>query len=193
MLFSPAWCCAALICAASYGATLSGHMCPEDWPLTPFCLFAWNAAQWKTLFARFVHGRTRLVFATAEMAAAELVGLPVLSKWGIGDAGEFAAVDGPTPARASAAPAARAVYNAWEQCMGETLVYGPVLTALRREFDAMANAEWDAKRLTGALQAWLVSSQRLVERSSGRPLVATFWVQLDPTEEKVGKVLAIGA
>ena len=50
-------------------------MWPEDWPLTPFCLFAWNAPQWEALFSRLVRGRTRLVFATAEMAAGELVGL----------------------------------------------------------------------------------------------------------------------
>ena len=72
--------------------------------------------------------------------------------------------------------------------MGETLVYAPVLKALNVEFGS--TAEWQPARLTAAIQEWLVSHRRLFELRSGKPLTASYYVQLHADKDDVERVLA---
>eukprot|EP00501_MAST-03F_sp_TOSAG23-6_P002479 GSMAST32.ASY1.ANO1.2590.1 assembled CDS len=52
------------------------RLLPENWPCTPFALFAWNGEQWYTLFQRFVDSDTRLVIYNNN-AVINLVGMEV--------------------------------------------------------------------------------------------------------------------
>ena len=88
------------------------------------------------------------------------------------------------------------MYNGWEQCFGETLVYEPLLPALRSEFAHANEAEWEPAHLTAAVQGWLVTHERLFERQTGLPLRRAFFVEISETTEgpdavaRVSRVLA---
>ena len=58
---------------------LHGRLTPEEWPLTPFALFAWSGAQWEALFRNLVDGRVRLVLSTTATSPVGCVVVPKAS------------------------------------------------------------------------------------------------------------------
>lgn len=171
---SQGWLPALLLCATSFGvvALRGPRLLPENWPLTPFALFGWSGSQWTVLFDTFVRGDTRLVLS-AELAQ-DLVGLSVVKK----------CMRGATPARPGGV-----VYDAWDLCLGETTLQLDILDAL--DFKMMVQPDWDATGFTHTVEAWLRGSTRLVEISSGRPLLRAYFVSVT-AEGIVTDVLAKG-
>ena len=170
-------------------------------------------AQWDLLFAHFAKRRTRLVLATraaAEIDPVSLVGTPVLFKFkhhkktwqppqptAGSSLGDCDTTD--CGSRATVATAARgvALYDGWEQCVGETLVFHEVLDCL--DFEALATVESGvfteaagAGKMTAGIERWLRQQQRLLVAETGEPLVKAFWVRLDPVDNVVAEVLATG-
>jgi len=173
----------ALVAASASPLALRGQLVAEDWPLTPFALFAWSGRQWGPLFLNLVEGRVRLVLSPV---ASSPVGCLVLRKAGHGQ----------SPSAAAAATAA-VVYDGWEQALGETLVFNETLRgldfgALRRS-SAPAHALSWAPRLAAAVEGWL-RQERLVLAASGVVLRHAFVVELEPQRDKdvVKLVLAAG-
>jgi hypothetical protein len=181
------------------------RLLPEDWPCTPFALFAWNGAQWKDLFQRFHTGDTRLVLLTA--SAAQRLGRDGKQKQekkkkeksaGAPDASGAMALVGHTVLAHMAsrsrdkvdAAADVRLHDFWELGLGETFAHGPVLEKYRWG-DA-----WDARRFCADVEAWLVEEKRLVDLVSGEFLEVAAFVEV--AKEKGGgggvvtRVLAAG-
>ena len=154
-LGSPGWWCAIAVCAASAAPLLvRRRLVAEDWPLTPFALFAWSGPQWRSLFARLVDGDTRLVLGARAPPQPGQVVVPA------------AGLEGRRPA----AGAGEMAYDGWEQAVGETLVFNEVLRGL--DWEAMAaggRAGGWAPRLAVAVEKWLAGG-RLVLAGTGEPL-----------------------
>lgn len=160
------WAVAVAITAVALApATLAGRFLPESWPWTPFALFPWSGRQWSTLFDLFATGDTRLVIYPASRTA-PLVGVAVAPK------------DGP------ASPSA--VHDGWEHVMGETIVHGPVLDALRQHvFDKDAP---NVPAFCTAVQHWLAADRRMVELATGTACTRCAVVRVDDGG-RIGAVL----
>jgi hypothetical protein len=174
-VFSPAWWAATAVVMTSLGALAlrRGVPLPEDWPLSPIALFAWSHTQWRALFDRFAEGKTRLVLCADGDACQP--GAKVVGKFGTsasGGVGECPTV--PMVPRG----ANGCVYDGWEQCVGETLVFSSILRAVQQEGERMASPAWDATSFIGAVNAWLRSDRPLEEVYSGRPVIRAFYVEV---------------
>ena len=166
---------AVVVCATSAAAVACrrGHVLPEDWPVSPFALFAWNHQQWGVLFARFKEGDTRLILRTDSEQCS--VGATVVGKWGANSRANGAGSGGPTKRRGASC------YDAWEQSMGETLVFGGVLRALELEWVGIAADGWNTSRFCANVSVWLQAERRLVDIYSGRPLTQANFVRVERT------------
>jgi hypothetical protein len=188
-LFTPAWWVAVSIVMASVGTLVirKGVPVPEDWPVSPIALFAWSHRQWESLFARFAEGKTRIVLCTDGEKC--LPGTLVLSKWGTsaaGGVGECPSVEIFPRGKTGC------VYDGWEQCIGETLVFPPVLKAVLQEGSKMNAPEWNAGDFVAALNVWFQTDMPLVEIHTGRPVTRAFYVEVKERTEGVvvARVLA---
>ena len=161
--------------------TVSVRLLPEDWPCTPFALFAWNGTQWKDLFRRFHTGDTRLVLLTASAAQRLVLGEKNMSENRSGDASSNASTlvghtVMPHVASRSRDEAATVsdvrLHDFWELGMGETFAHGPVLEKYRWG-DA-----WDAQTFVRDVEAWLVGEKRLVDLLSGEFLEVAAFVEV---------------
>jgi hypothetical protein len=188
---STPWCVALAIPAASavwtaVSFTRKQHLLPEDWPCTPFALFAWSGDQWDALFHHFVDSDTRLVLTPHSCENGPQPGSIVIPK--------EVNPSGKAPKRV---PGDELVYNGWEQCVGETLVYGPVLATLLAAFPSMSAAKdagkaWDASEVLVGIEMWLQAERRLVVTESGEPLTKAYFVRVKDGN-RVEEVLAAGA
>jgi len=173
-LFSLGWCCAVAIFlgATMFPIAVRGTILPEDWPFTPFALFAWSGKQWDVLFATFSSGQTRLVLAPDDTPVKKLLGRSVLSHWGATGPGE-----GILGNKGRSAYGSDVVFDAWEQLVGETLVHGTLLPAF--DFDAMAKGDsWDARPLIKCIELWLQRDQKLFEIRSGQLMSKAYFVRV---------------
>eukprot|EP00931_Biecheleriopsis_adriatica_P004682 TRINITY_DN106311_c0_g1_i1.p1 TRINITY_DN106311_c0_g1~~TRINITY_DN106311_c0_g1_i1.p1 ORF type:complete len:453 (-),score=49.27 TRINITY_DN106311_c0_g1_i1:156-1472(-) len=168
---SPPWHFALLIVLLSFGSVfVRCRVLPEDWPSTPFALFAWNGLQWDTLRRTFETGQTRLVLSPDP--GCKPVGLPIITK-------------GFRSGRSVEAPG---VYDAWNVCLADTTLHAEIFAAL--DFDAMGKDEWDPSKLTTRIEDWL-KNDRLLELRSGRSLTRAFFVRV-AEDGKVCEMLASG-
>jgi len=169
----------------SVSFTKKRHLLPEDWPCTPFALFAWSGAQWDIMFHHFVDSNTRLVLAPDSCENGPQPGCIVVPK-----------EVNPSGKAPSKAPGEGLVYDGWEQCVGETLVYGPVLATLLAAFPSMSASKetgkaWDASTMLAGVEKWLQSDRRLVVTGSGEILTKAYFVQVKDGN-RVVEVLAAG-
>lgn len=172
-LFSPGWYCAVVVVIMSIGSVLGrGRLLPEDWPLTPFALFAWSGSQWQILRKTFEIGKTRLVLTAGDVSS-NIIG---------------ASIEGKAMRSATASSSSR-VFNAWNSCIADTTLHGDVLNAL--DFEAMGKATWEPSDFVCKIQAWLQRTQRLIELRTGHALVRAYLVKLTD-DGKVGAIIAKG-
>lgn len=157
---------------------------PEDFPLTPWALFAWNSKQYVLLKKHFVSGDTRLVLATDDILMSELSGCSVVDKWGMTSAGHGS--EGIATARQRPQHDRTIVFDAWDHIFGQTMVLNPVVRAL--DFENMPNI-WDASAACQQIDIWLRQKQRFFEVTSGFSLVRSYFVRVSGSG-KVVDVLA---
>lgn len=185
------WCALGISAAGAVPLALRRRLVAEDWPLSPFALFAFSGRQWDALFTHLdllpgvADRRTRLVLGPAAMASP--VGCAVVGRLSSGGSNDS---DG-----------AKVVYNGWEQVIGETLVFNEVLDGV--DFDllckdaataaatsAAAPPLW-AARLAEATEAWLEGG-RLLMLPHGEPLRHAWVVALEADCDVVSAVFASG-
>jgi len=183
---TPAWWLAVMVATiVPIWYFMTGQLIAEDWPLTPFALFAWSEQQWRILFHRFASGNTFLVFTVDtghQKAEKILIGKHIVHK---------SADSLPSTVSNLASKPQKilgpVVYNGWEQAIGETLVYNGVWKALA--FSEMVKENWDATKFVSKMEIWL-AKEKLVEIHSGEPLLRAYYVQVDQSSGKVLKILA---
>lgn len=187
-VLSQEWVCSIVIFALpTLYMLFTQKVLPEDFPLTPYALFTWNSKQWTSIHGLFVNNDTRLVLATDDVAIVDMPGCTVLNKWGMPSVGE--GVEGISASRARPEHDRTRVFDAWDQIIGQTLVFNPVVRAL--DFDAMS-ADWDASVACRRIEDWLREERPFFEVSSGMALVRCYFVRLDAQRGSVTQVLSCG-
>ena len=161
------------------------NLLPEDWPCTNFALFAWSSRQWEFLFERFRRGKTRLVLCTAASFSGpptpeKLRGIHVTRK-----------ADPAQRTRMATNPGGAldiVVHDAWEQIVGETLVF-PTLMWPLLEGAKLPRAKPGAPTRSYNRDDWLrefavlvskwLRRARLIEHVSGNPVLYAVAVRVD--------------
>merc|ERR1712232_1247715 len=103
----------------------SGWLIPENWPLSPFPLFAWPGAYWDSILNVLHTGDTRLVLTTD--TDLDPLGLPVLTHY----------------MRKCDALAPPFVYNGFYNLLDETNLQRDVFLAL--DLARLGKHDWDAE------------------------------------------------
>lgn len=188
---SDGWWLSLVVTAVSAFAVIGRgwRLLPENWPLTPFALFAWSSFQWNLLFTHFVRRRTRLALAVSSTALAA-------GKAGLIGASVVSAYDQEAQPVRRSEKKGLVLFDGWEQCIGETLVFQEVLDCI--DFEAMASVQGGtftdacgAVQLVTQVEWWLEQQKRLLVAETGEVLTKAFWVMLDPIEDVVVEVLAV--
>ena len=185
---------------------LRGRILPENWPLSPFALFAWSGPQWHELFRRFADGDTRLVLVTGTSPADDtgtvapdkhpLVGCIPIPKFGVG--GEWGGSDGLKQRQVTTTTDSDAeCFDAWDVLLGETLVHAQIVEALFAAggtgFGGQpgpSSPPWDAALFCRLVSTWLVRCRRLVALDSGLALQRCYFVRVNKTGGQITEVLA---
>ena len=160
--------------SAAY-STLVGFL-PEDFPSTPFALFAWNGTQWDCLFKHLVDGDTRLVVSPDGPPS---VGAKVFPKVNGTELGGSA--QGRPPVDRSSA------FDAWDQFLGETLV--PSVHFANAILPENDDDDFDAPNLCRVVDEYL-KAQSIVVVDTARPALRASFVQLRPGTSVIARVLA---
>jgi len=167
------WPEALAVASASAFYSIFIGLLPENFPSTPFALFAWNGKQWDSLFEHLVTGNTRLVVSPD---GPPQVGAEVFPKV----AGtELAGGDGRPDCSQSC------TFDAWDQFLGETLV--PSSDFAKRIFPNDSGLH--VPNLCRAVDEYL-KAESIVVIDTGRPALQSFFVQLKPGTQVVARVLA---
>ena len=151
------WCALGISAAGAVPLALRRRLVAEDWPLSPFALFAFSGRQWDALFTHLdllpgvADRRTRLVLGPAAMASP--VGCAVVGRLSSGGSNDS---DG-----------AKVVYNGWEQVIGETLVFNEVLDGV--DFDLLCKDAATAAATSAALPCGRPGWRRRRRRVRRRP------------------------
>ena len=197
---SPGWLAAVGVVVTWAAATLAlrwrrgGHgLLPEDWPVTPFALFAWNGAQWHRLFHRFVTGRRRIVVYNSGGSTTGLEGRSVVPHcWSYSEfAAGFAADVG-----ISKGKSADVVYDGWDLLVGETFCHPEVLALLDMDDDGTRPDAWEqrdggaAAKFVRGVSDWMGRARRFVNWRTGVVMDRVAYVELDGKTGKVARVLA---
>eukprot|EP00040_Diaphanoeca_grandis_P033372 m.204399 g.204399 ORF g.204399 m.204399 type:complete len:448 (+) comp32885_c0_seq1:203-1546(+) len=177
-----AWLLAVVVVAASFGVVLTrSKVLPEDFPCTPFALFAWNGSQYQTLLTQMCKQRTRLVLSTSECLP---IGYTIIPK---------GSPVGTTIAQLVQQAPIGVVHDAWEQVIGDTLVFNEVLQSVN--FNEMQKSSWidssGPAELANAVTKWLQQRQRLVEITSGKFITHAHFVVLEEKCDRIKHVCVL--
>ena len=200
---SDAWIAAGAVVVAWSGATLLWNLpscigtpggggrqqcrlLPEDWPCTPFALFAWNGRQWNVLFSRFVKLDRRLVvYNNAATKSSDLVGCEIVPRC-------WSRMEYKNNKRNlgmhTKTTCTRQVHNGWELLAGETFCHPVVLEQLNLHGSEVVEEEWDGKEFVVQVSMWMEKSQRFVAIDSGTVMNRVAYVIVE--SNTVVKVLA---
>ena len=138
-------------CIATYFRR--SRLLSENWPLTPFALFAWNGKQWDSLFDRFKRGNTRLVVYNPTYLASnglinEIVTPNCYTKKEFCN-NKIKDDDGSSN-----------IYNGWELLMGETFCHSIVLNHLGID----DNMYFSSKQFVTKISEWMNRSRRFISK-----------------------------
>ena len=159
---------------AMANSTVSVRLLPENWPCTPFALFAWNGLQWRELFMRFSSGNSRLVLLTAVPSMGSgnggrdetgILGVPLLHHCG------------PSYRDTLEAKTVR-LHDFWELGIGETFAHSELLERYRWGAKQKVDREWDAQQFVHDVADWLKKERRLVDLVSGEYLSEAAFVKV---------------
>ena len=163
----------------------SVRLLPEDWPCTPFALFAWNGKQWNKLFSTFVKGDKRLVLYNSTNVRS-LVGKDIVPRC-------WSRVE-QTNLRCEGM-----VHNGWEVLLGETFCHDVVLEQLLEhllsEEDDVGRRRmkrklsWDATKFVTNVSKWMARTKRFVLIKNGTAMNRVAYVELDD-ERRIKSVIA---
>jgi hypothetical protein len=192
------WWWAVSVVAVFAGATLvqttrssTVRLLPEDWPCTPFALFAWNGQQWNSLFSAFASGEERLVLYNSTDVRS-LVGRELVPRcWSRRQARstrERPCCDG-------------MVHEGWEVLCGETFCHDIVLEQLlehvlrsedvvverrrtrrtrrtrKEEEERAMDLSWDATIFVTTVSKWMAKTKRFVLLQNGTAMDRVAYVQ----------------
>tara|TARA_B110000091_G_scaffold7514_1_gene7352 strand:- start:29 stop:790 length:762 start_codon:yes stop_codon:yes gene_type:complete len=133
------------------------RLLPEDWPCTPFALFAWNGNQWKTLFDRYVTSNRRLVVYNSKDIIKE--GLSIAPRcWS-----REACLQAKQNRDVVGNNKDPIMHNGWELLCGETFCHTQVFDELHLNDDR----EWNAKEFVSAVSKWMENCKRFVVVGNG--------------------------
>ena len=133
------------------------RLLPEDWPCTPFALFAWNGNQWKTLFDRYVTSNRRLVVYNSKDIIKE--GLSIAPRcWS-----REACLQAKQNRDVVGNNKDPIMHNGWELLCGETFCHTQVFDELHLNDDG----EWNAKEFVSAVSKWMENCKRFVVVGNG--------------------------
>jgi len=204
---SSLWIAVAVASLGLVPPAITGNLWAESWPCSPFALFAWSGPQWDFLFENFVRGNTRLVMTLAGLEKGALVGRRIIEKYT--DKNERAATTASNnQSRSSSVSASPCVYDAWEQCLGETIIHNAILPATLKLFarngvgdlsgvrkkerqtqKQLKAAAWSS--FVSAVQTWLVAEERLMEVGTSLPMARCSFVRIkDPKNPVIAAVIA---
>ena len=156
----------------------SVRLLPEDWPCTPFALFAWNGKQWNKLFSTFVKGDKRLVLYNSTNVRS-LVGKDIVPRcW--------------SRVEQTSIRCEGMVHNGWEVLVGETFCHAVVLEQLLEhllsEEDDFGRS-WDATKFVTNVSKWMARTKRFVLIKNGTAMNRVAYVELDD-ERRIKSVMA---
>jgi hypothetical protein len=171
------WCLATFLLTVCSKNNVGVRLLPEDWPMTPFALFAWNGKQWNTLFNRYVTSNKRMVVYNSNNLS-NLVGCYIVPRCWSSDAFEIN--------NKHNMYVENIVYNGWELLCGETFCHSVVLEQL----SLSVNRHWDDKKFVRVVSLWMEKSERFVKLNNGKVMNRVAYVEVDKSGSKITKVLA---
>lgn len=189
---SEGWFLALGVCVTLSASVFRGRLLPEDWPLTPFALFPWSERQWATLHNSFVNGDRRMVLsADPSIHPVGLRIVPLEHKADVKNKNLVSVYQSDNLKAKKTKPDHNdaVVYDFWNRLLGVTTFQNEILEAL--EFDEMALPDWNAISFTCRLETWLDTSCRVIEISTGRPLIRAYWVRIE--DGRVKEVICSGS
>ena len=162
-----------LACLVGLGPTaralVTGTPAPETWPLSPFALFALEGAAADALAAATMTGDTRLVLATRDAAARDLVGAKVRYAF--------------APGRTTGATGVE-VHDAVLRAVGFTVFPSRSVARL-----LAAAPPLDPAALVRETERWLQDERTLAETATGHRLARAFFVRVADDRSTVAAVL----
>jgi hypothetical protein len=155
---------------------------PDEWPLTPFTLFMFNGSAAEAIADRLMTGNTRIVLTALAHGTSTgpddtVVGRRVVPH-GLLLPTETTAMGGGKP---HSHP-----YGLAHDVVLRAIAFTTVHADLHAQ---LASNNWDMPALLEHLTLWLRRERRLIESSSGLPLLRAHFVRINLSDNKVVEVL----